>query len=93
MESVDDLSNIRPTSQMVLAKCVRNAELSVRAQHCNAEGGVTLFRKGRAVWPIPKLPILEAARRCGLVNDRTLHSEEVEASCPFCGDHEPANII
>ena len=31
MESVDDLSNIRPTSQMVLAKCVRNAELSVRA--------------------------------------------------------------
>ena len=31
MESVDDLSNIRPTSQMILAKCVRNAELSVRA--------------------------------------------------------------
>ena len=30
MESVDDLSNIRPTSQMILAKCVRNAELSVR---------------------------------------------------------------
>ena len=31
---------------------------------------------------------MEAARRCGLVlNDRTLHSEEVEASCPFCGDH------
>ena len=31
MESVDDLSNIRPTSQMILAKCVRNTELSVRA--------------------------------------------------------------
>ena len=31
MESVDDLSNIRPTSQMILAKCVHNAELSVRA--------------------------------------------------------------
>jgi len=31
MESVDDLSNIRPTSQMILTKCVRNAELSVRA--------------------------------------------------------------
>ena len=31
---------------------------------------------------------MEAARRCGLVlNDRTLYSEEVEASCPFCGDH------
>lgn len=30
MESVDDLSNIRPTSQMILAKCVHNAELSVR---------------------------------------------------------------
>ena len=31
MESVDDLSNIRPTGQMILAKCVHNAELSVRA--------------------------------------------------------------
>lgn len=31
MESVDDLSNVRPTGQMILAKCVRNAELSVRA--------------------------------------------------------------
>ena len=31
MESVDDLSNIRPTSQMILSKCVHNAELSVRA--------------------------------------------------------------
>ena len=35
-----------------------------------------------------KLPILDAARRCGLVLDlRTLHRDEVEASCPFCGDH------
>ena len=36
------------------------------------------------------IPILDAARRCGLVlNDRTLEWEEVEASCPFCGDHGP----
>lgn len=36
------------------------------------------------------LPILDAARRCGLVlNDRTLEREEVEASCPFCGDNGP----
>ena len=35
-----------------------------------------------------KLPIVEAARRCGLVLDsRTLRRSEVEASCPFCGDH------
>ncbi|MFR7743266.1 MAG: hypothetical protein ACLU3I_08235 [Acutalibacteraceae bacterium] len=90
MESVDDLSNIRPTSQMILAKCVHSrGAFCAGWQHCNAEGGVTLlFRKGRAVWPIRSCAILEAARRCGLVlNDRTLHSEEVEASCPFCGDH------
>ena len=31
MESVDDLSNIRPTGQLILAKCVRNAALSVKA--------------------------------------------------------------
>lgn len=37
-----------------------------------------------------ELPILDAARRCGLVlNNRTLEWEEVEASCPFCGDHGP----
>jgi DNA primase len=36
------------------------------------------------------IPILDAARRCGLVlNDRTLEWEEVEASCPFCGDNGP----
>lgn len=35
-----------------------------------------------------EFPILDVARRCGLVlNDRTLEWEEVEASCPFCGDH------
>ena len=35
-----------------------------------------------------KLSIVEAARRCGLVLDpRTLRRSEVEASCPFCGDH------
>ena len=35
-----------------------------------------------------KVPIVDAARRCGLViNSRTLQREEVEASCPFCGDH------
>ena len=35
-----------------------------------------------------KIPIVDTARRCGLVLDsRTLLREEVEASCPFCGDH------
>lgn len=35
-----------------------------------------------------EIPIMEAARRCGLtLNSRTLEREEVEASCPFCGDH------
>lgn len=37
-----------------------------------------------------KIPILDTARRCGLVIDsRTLRRKEVEASCPFCGDHGP----
>ena len=37
-----------------------------------------------------KIPIVNAARRCGLVlNPRTLRREEVEASCPFCSDHGP----
>lgn len=37
-----------------------------------------------------KLPIVDAARRCGLMLDaRTLRREEVEAACPFCGDHGP----
>ena len=35
-----------------------------------------------------KIPIVDTARRCGLVLDpKTLRREEVEASCPFCGDH------
>lgn len=43
------------------------------------------YPSGSPYWEIP---ILEVARRCGLVlNDRTLEWEEVEASCPFCGDH------
>lgn len=37
-----------------------------------------------------KIPIVETARRCGLVLDsRTLRRSEVEAACPFCGDHGP----
>ena len=37
-----------------------------------------------------KIPIVDAARRCGLVLDsRTLRRDEVEASCPFCRDHGP----
>ena len=37
-----------------------------------------------------KIPIVDTARRCGLVlNSRTLRRTEVEASCPFCGDHGP----
>ena len=33
---------------------------------------------------------MDTARRCGLVLDaRTLRRKEVEASCPFCGDHGP----
>ena len=35
-----------------------------------------------------KIPIVDTARRCGLVLDpSTLRRQEVEASCPFCGDH------
>ena len=30
MESVDDLANVRPTGQLLMAKCVRNTDLSVR---------------------------------------------------------------
>ena len=37
-----------------------------------------------------KIPIVDTARRCGLVIDSwTLRRPEVEASCPFCGDHGP----
>ena len=39
---------------------------------------------------VDKIPIVDTARRCGLVLDsRTLRRKEVEASCPFCGDHGP----
>ncbi len=30
MESVDDLSNVRPTGQIIMAKCIANTELQVR---------------------------------------------------------------
>ena len=30
MESVDDLANVRPTGQVIMAKCVSNAPLQVR---------------------------------------------------------------
>ena len=30
MESVDDLANVRPTGQIIMAKCVRGAEISIR---------------------------------------------------------------
>ena len=30
MESVDDIRNVRPSGQVIMARCVRNAELSVR---------------------------------------------------------------
>ena len=37
-----------------------------------------------------KIPIVDAARRCGIVlNSRTLRRQEVEATCPFCADHGP----
>ena len=37
-----------------------------------------------------EVPILDAARRCGLtLNERTLNRDEVEAACPFCGDRGP----
>ena len=46
--------------------------------------------KHRSGHSYQEFPILNVARRCGLVlNDRTLEWEEVEASCPFCGDHGP----
>ena len=30
MESLDDLANVRPTGQVIMAKCVRQADLSVQ---------------------------------------------------------------
>lgn len=38
-------------------------------------------------------PIVEVARKCGLLlNEKTLEREEVEASCPFCGDRGPGKF-
>lgn len=37
-----------------------------------------------------RIPILDTARRCGLILDEaTLNREEVAACCPFCGDNGP----
>ena len=37
-----------------------------------------------------EFPIVEVAKRCGvLLSSKTLERREVEASCPFCGDHGP----
>ena len=37
-----------------------------------------------------KIPIVDAARRCGVaLNSRTLKHREVEATCPFCHDRGP----
>lgn len=33
MESVDDLANVQPTSQVIMAKCIHGAELSVRPMY------------------------------------------------------------
>lgn len=37
MESVDDLANVRPTGQMIMAKCVRGAALSVQGAGTEAQ--------------------------------------------------------
>ena len=43
-----------------------------------------------AVKQYDKIPIMDAARRCGVALDsRTLKHREVEATCPFCHDHGP----
>lgn len=39
MESVDDLANVRPTGQIIMAKCVRGAELSVRPMNSTSAAG------------------------------------------------------
>lgn len=47
--------------------------------------------KYRSGVPYQEFPILNVARRCGLGPGMTARWEweEVEASCPFCGDHGP----
>lgn len=39
MESVDDLANVRPTGQIIMAKCIRGAELSVRPMNSTPAAG------------------------------------------------------
>lgn len=39
MESVDDLANVQPTGQVIMAKCVRGAELSVRPMNISPAAG------------------------------------------------------
>ena len=39
MESVDDLANVRPTGQVIMAKCVRGTELSVRPMNVTPAAG------------------------------------------------------
>ncbi len=93
MESVDDLTNVRPTGQVIMAKCVSKAELSVRpVKPILTQCPPPHKRHGKEVCPLArayeKIPIVDTARRCGLVLDpSTLRRREVEASCPFCGDH------
>ncbi len=57
MESVDDLANVRPTGQIIMAKCVRGAELTVRpmGRPQVQKGRVTPKpgRKGGNLWPVP----------------------------------------
>lgn len=39
MESVDDLANVRPIGQIIMAKCVRGSELSVRPMNSTPAAG------------------------------------------------------
>ena len=39
MESVDDLANVQPTGQVIMAKCVHGAELSVRPMNISPAAG------------------------------------------------------
>lgn len=39
MESVDDLANVQSTGQIIMAKCVRGAELSVQPMNIPSAAG------------------------------------------------------
>ena len=39
MESVDDLANVRPTGQVIMAKCIRGTELSVQPMNAVSTAG------------------------------------------------------